>query len=362
MIEIPKELAEAMTAVDAALRRQKAARQRGAALGTEAAEASTRLAVVDQEIERRRGELLADEALEGVAEEARMSAAARAESGKQLAALREERNALVAKIEKGTAGRRALGSLAPEMGEELLAAGRRFLSERRSFVRGLEGEFQKDVGRLTLPRLFKKWSAIAAGIGHPGIAQRLAALRIEPLSQGPILSRGLFWEPGAEKPTRWGDDWRDDAALVEVNASLSPIAAMERRVLPLLRNAADRERTRQLDANLAARDARMAAMPKGFTTQTVVPQPPADSSLPRPPAEGVPYEPPRPGSGEFVRVGGRPPAPRAPHAAARRGQPPQAPIAPIARDPRQLGAAGKEEHAAPARPESAEFVRAGGEA
>ena len=224
-MEIPRSLIAAKTALDAAIANE-AALASAAAAGAGAASAATRLPELDQEIERLNGIILADDALAGIAgaAAARLSAEARLTAEADLDARRAERDDVAQKARAGEAAARALQAKIAESAAEKLAARRILAKEMRRFLVALEAEFAGDVGNMLLPALYRKWSAITAGVRFSPISICLATMQIGvPGAAAPILLQGCYRGPAGE--TDWLKAWREDRTLVALQQQLAEIAA-----------------------------------------------------------------------------------------------------------------------------------------
>jgi hypothetical protein len=145
-----------------------------------------------------------------------------------------------------------------------------FVKEKRRFDAALGIEFQGDFGRLTMPDLFRKWSAIP----HSGIAFRLDGLSIATFSaepwdglteaNSPILYHGRYLDPEIGW-VDWKTSWRADHAIVALRDDCIAIAALETRCAAIVARAEQRRKAEAEAARLAEQRRRQA----GYQPATV---------------------------------------------------------------------------------------------
>lgn len=246
MIEIPQFLLAASAAFEAAKARQAAIAGAASTIGAEGAAAVARRAEIGAEIARRRGAILKEKALlkAAIVGDVRMTARDIAAAERELTALAAECDQLQSKIEEAEAGRLALADEIAAADAEVLAAARAFVAEHRRLDAELAIEFARDVGRLVLPELLRKWSAVGDG----RIDQRLASLSIANFSGvtwdgcsdigAPVLHMGIYRDPelgGVD----WKNSWRSDPDLVARHGALAGLRTLRQRAEAMI--AADKE-------------------------------------------------------------------------------------------------------------------------
>ena len=227
MTKIPDALLGAKAALDAAIAAERALARSATRASGEAAQAAVRLPGLDREIERLDGLVAADDALAGIASagEARMGAEERLAAEGDLGALRGERDELARKSRAGEAAARALRVPIAEKAAAIMSARRDLARELRHFLAALEQEFARDTGKLTLPQLFMKWSAIGGGLRYSPLPAWLDGILIPSSTPGvPTLARGLYCG-GDGKTVEWRTAWRDDQPLRALHQQLAEIAA-----------------------------------------------------------------------------------------------------------------------------------------
>lgn len=265
MIEIPQFLLAASAAFEAAKARQAAIAGAASTIGAEGAAAVARRAEIGAEIARRRGAILKEKALlkAAIVGDVRMTARDIAAAERELTALAAECDQLQSKIEEAEAGRLALADEIAAADAEVLAAARAFVAEHRRLDAELAIEFARDVGRLVLPELLRKWSAVGDG----RIDQRLASLSIANFS-------GVTWDgcsdigaPGAAHGhlPRPGAGWRRLEKFLAVRPRSCRPARRARRAADIAAASRGDDRRRQGTAGHdgRARKAGRAAAPPG---------------------------------------------------------------------------------------------------
>ncbi|HZL59169.1 MAG TPA: hypothetical protein VFC38_05670 [Stellaceae bacterium] len=281
-MKIPESLIVAKIAVEKEYQRRGVLARTVDKIGIEGATALSRIDELEGSVEKLHGELLADEALSGVADDLRMTAEARADAAKRLSAARAELEALQQTALRSKAGTRALQAISADDSEFETAAGR-YLKGVDQFSGDLCREFHRDVIRLPLPALFARWFAIASGFGHLGIIECLNELKILPLLGGAILAQGQYYDPDTGAAVDFKAAWRTDPALVALNKSLAELMALKLRVASGI-NRRNLNRARLAEAEkLREQRRRMAAPQRHSTASTVTEPPPAPPEPTHPP-------------------------------------------------------------------------------
>jgi hypothetical protein len=235
-MKIPQALFDAKGAVEAFLERDAAIGRKNRDVLTAGTQAAAHIPEVDQEITTLIGALLQDDALKGVADDERMTAPARAEGEKRLAALRKEREGLTEQVARSAAGSAALANIAADRAQDLIEPATAFVREWRLFDEAIHLEFRRDVARLTLPDLLTKWFCIMDGLGYSGFVERLKETKI--VGRDAVLVLGRYHDPDTGETIDYQGAWRSDAVFVELHRDLATVRAFERRVSPIV--AADR--------------------------------------------------------------------------------------------------------------------------
>lgn len=297
-MEISPELIAAKAAFGTAEAHRDALAQAAGELRAKATRAATRRPEIDAELDRLGGAILEDQVVAGVVGAARLSAKERGEAERQIASLRTERGELAQAAEGAEAGGRALSERITAAISAVSVAARAFVTEKGRFDAALAIEFQTDFGRLTMPALFRKWSAIP----HGGIAFRLDALGVAAFSaapwdgcteaNSPILYHGRYLDPEAGW-VDWKEAWRSDQALVALRDAYIAAAALETRCAAIVARAEQQRRSEAEAARLAEQRSRQSeyrpATINRFTVQT-----------PRSPSELEPRSPPVQVTGAYL--------------------------------------------------------------
>ena len=260
-MEISPELFAAQAAVATAEAHRDALVKAAAELRAKVARAAVRLPELAAELGRLLGRILEDDAVAGVAGAARLSAWERAAAERTIAGLRAERAELAQGAEGAEAGGLALQERIAAATATLHAAAGAFVKEKRRFDAALGVEFQGDFGRLALPALFGKWSAIP----HGGIGARLDGLSIATFSaegwdgvteaNSPILYHGRYLDPEGGL-VDWKAAWRADQALVVLREQYVALTALETRCGAILARAEQQRRNEAEASRLAEQQRR----------------------------------------------------------------------------------------------------------
>ncbi len=286
-MKIPQSLLDARAALDAQFQRQETVQQRASGMAAGSKLAAARVTELGHEIEGTRDALLEDDALSGVANDQRMPAAVRGETEQRLAALIAERDALADQARRDAASASALTWATAAREPQVIEAARAFAAEWRAIERSAQTEFHRDVGRLTLPQLLKKWFAIADGLSHYGMIERLKGITIN--NGSPILFEGRYRDLDTDTAIDWKSAWRSDAAFVELHDTLAIVGASARRASAMVKAADEshRQTAERQRLDEAQRSARLASAPKSSRGGYVTPPAPAPAA---PAYRGVAYD------------------------------------------------------------------------
>lgn len=230
--EISRSLAAAKAGLEAATARRAAIAATVGELGDAVTASAVRRAELEGEIARRRGAILKAKALAKIPAadgKERMGAREIAGAERELAALCAENDELRERAEEADAGRLALADEIASARADVIDAAQSLVREVQQCDQGLATAFARDLGRLTLPALFRKWGAV----GHPGVVTCLKGFGVSnfggslwdgvSVEGAPILQGGRYLDPDSEAFADWGAAWQSDQALVARHAEFADI-------------------------------------------------------------------------------------------------------------------------------------------